>query len=101
MARGRRPGAPFRLPETLASGIAGAGLPADGVSVDAAHAPNAASARTAARLLDDIAALERPTRCDRHNARAQLESELGGELTRLLCGALVARRPRAGFLTLV
>jgi hypothetical protein len=68
--------------------------------VDAAHPPNAASARSAARLLDEFAALER-LRYDRHNARAQLESELGGELTRLLCRALVARRPRAGFLTLV
>jgi hypothetical protein len=70
-------------------------------NVDAAHSPNAASVRTAARLLDDCAALEGPTLCDRHNARAQLESELGGELARLLCRALVARRPRAGFLTLV
>ncbi|MEX0815907.1 MAG: hypothetical protein WD027_00540 [Gaiellales bacterium] len=70
-------------------------------TVDAAHAPRAASIRTTARLLDDCAALERPTRHDRHNARAQLDAELGGELARLLCGALVARRPRAGFLTLV
>jgi hypothetical protein len=70
-------------------------------NVDAAHSPNAVSVRTAARLLDDCAALEGPTLSDRHNARAQLETELGGELARLLCRALAARRPRAGFLTLV
>lgn len=87
--------------ETLASGIVRAGLPSDAFRVDAAHARNAASIRTAARLLDDCAALERPTLHDRHNARAQLDAELGGELARLLCRALVARRPRAGFLTLV
>jgi hypothetical protein len=74
---------------------------ADALGVDAAHAPNAPSIRTAARLLHDSAALERPTRHDRHNARAQLENELGGDLARLLCRALAARRPRDGFPTLV
>jgi hypothetical protein len=61
---------------------------ADALGVDAADAPNAASIRPAARLLHDSAALERPTRHDRHNARAQLENELGGDLARLLCRAL-------------
>jgi hypothetical protein len=87
--------------ETLASGIVRGGLPAEGISVDAADARSAASIRTAARLLDDCAALERPTLHDRHNARAQLDAELGGDLARLLCRALVARRPRDGFLSLV
>jgi hypothetical protein len=49
-------------------------------------------ARGAPRLLEHCAAVERLVQADRGTARARLEDELGGQLTGLLCRALVQRQ---------
>jgi hypothetical protein len=65
--------------------------------MDAATPQTARSSRGAPRLPEHRATLEPTTELERGSARTRLETELGGELARLLLGALASRR-RAGFI---
>jgi hypothetical protein len=64
--------------------------------MDAAQTPNAAPLRRSAAMLDGTLSRRLADNGRTGRARARLETELGGDLARLLVHALVDRRTRAG-----
>jgi hypothetical protein len=70
---------------------------ADHTDMNAATPQTAFSSRGAPRLLEHCAALDRTTQLERGSAWIRLETELGGELARLLRGALADQGRRTGF----